>query len=124
MPTFHFIRFCLLLFLVKEEPMEDENSTFKTGVPLCKAPTVKKPPEKKEEFLPELLESLRISGEDTLFFVQLPDTLPGQPLSQESRPVRTEVQTEDGHMLLVKDKSQVCGRPLLEFKMCLFRHRE
>ncbi|CAI9556230.1 unnamed protein product [Staurois parvus] len=91
---------------VKEEPMEDEESVLKLGVPQCKAPAVKKPPEKKDVSLPELLESLRISGEDALFFVQLPDTLPGQPLSQESRPVRSEVQTEDGHVLLVKDKSQ------------------
>ncbi|KAM9311136.1 DNA-directed RNA polymerase III subunit RPC4 [Gastrophryne carolinensis] len=91
---------------VKEEPMEDVDGLFKFGLPPCKAPVVKKPPEKKEVFLPELLESLQISGEDALFFMQLPDTLPGQPLSQESRPVRSEVQTEDGHTLLVKDKSQ------------------
>ncbi|XP_040202092.1 DNA-directed RNA polymerase III subunit RPC4 [Rana temporaria] len=91
---------------VKEEPMEDADGVLKLGVPQCKAPAVKKPPEKKDVPLPELLESLRISGEDVLFFVQLPDTLPGQPLSQESRPVRSEVQTEDGHVLLVKDKSQ------------------
>ncbi|XP_072255933.1 DNA-directed RNA polymerase III subunit RPC4 [Pyxicephalus adspersus] len=89
---------------VKEEPMEDEEMKF--GVHQSKAPPVKKPPEKKDVPLPELLESLQISGEDTLLFVQLPDTLPGQPLSQESRPVRTEVQTEDGHVLLVKEKSQ------------------
>lgn len=91
---------------VKEEPMEDDDGVLSLGVPQCKAPAVKKPPEKKDVPLPELLESLRISGEDALFFVQLPDTLPGQPLSQESRPVRSEVQTEDGHVLLVKDKSQ------------------
>ncbi|PIN97772.1 hypothetical protein AB205_0180840, partial [Aquarana catesbeiana] len=86
--------------------MEDDDGVLSLGVPQCKAPAVKKPPEKKDVPLPELLESLRISGEDALFFVQLPDTLPGQPLSQESRPVRSEVQTEDGHVLLVKDKSQ------------------
>ncbi|XP_018425719.1 PREDICTED: DNA-directed RNA polymerase III subunit RPC4 [Nanorana parkeri] len=91
---------------VKEEPMENEDDDVKPGVPQCKAPVVKKPPEKKDVPLPELLESLGISGEDALFFVQLPDTLPGQPLTQESRPVRSEVQTEDGHVLLVKDKSQ------------------
>ncbi|KAM5172622.1 DNA-directed RNA polymerase III subunit RPC4 [Mantella aurantiaca] len=91
---------------VKEEPIEDVDSGFKFSVPQCKAPAVKKPPEKKDVSLPELLESLQVSGDDALFFVQLPDTLPGQPLSQESRPVRSEVQTEDGHVLLVKDKSQ------------------
>ncbi|XP_073445034.1 DNA-directed RNA polymerase III subunit RPC4 isoform X3 [Dendrobates tinctorius] len=91
---------------VKEETMEDDEGTLRTGVPPGKAPAVKKPPEKKDISLPELLESLQVSGEDALFFMQLPDTLPGQPPTQDSRPVRTEVQGEDGHMLLVKDKSQ------------------
>ncbi|XP_075714977.1 DNA-directed RNA polymerase III subunit RPC4 [Rhinoderma darwinii] len=90
---------------VKEEPMEDEGTSM-TAVPTCKAPVVKKPPERKDVSLPELLESLRVSGEDALFFMQLPDSLPGQPPTQDSRPVRSEVQGEDGHMLLVKDKSQ------------------
>ncbi|XP_068130793.1 DNA-directed RNA polymerase III subunit RPC4 [Hyperolius riggenbachi] len=89
---------------VKEEPMEDEDVAVKFAVP--KAPAVKKPPERKDISVPELLESLRLSGEDSIFFMQLPDTLPGQPPSQEARTVRTEVQSEDGHMLLVKDKSQ------------------
>ncbi|XP_063787877.1 DNA-directed RNA polymerase III subunit RPC4 [Pseudophryne corroboree] len=88
---------------VKEEPMEDEGA-WKSRVPTSKPPAVKKAPEKKDVSLPELLESLRISGEETLFFMQLPDTLPGQPPTQDSRPVKTEVQSEDGHMLLVKDK--------------------
>lgn len=91
---------------VKEEPMEDDEGLLKTGAPPIKAPAVKKPPERKDVSLPDLLETLQISGEDTLFFMQLPDTLPGQPPTQESRPVRTEVQSEDGHMLLVKDKGQ------------------
>lgn len=91
---------------VKEEPMEDDEGLLKTSVPPSKAPVVKKPPERKDVSLPDLLETLQISGEDTLFFMQLPDTLPGQPPTQDSRPVRTEVQTEDGHMLLVKDKGQ------------------
>lgn len=88
--------------------MEDDEGLMKTSVPPSKAPVVKKPPERKDVSLPDLLETLQISGEDTLFFMQLPDTLPGQPPTQDSRPVRTEVQTEDGHMLLVKDKGQVC----------------
>ncbi|KAM3925518.1 DNA-directed RNA polymerase III subunit RPC4 isoform 1-T1 [Leptodactylus fuscus] len=91
---------------VKEEPMEDDEGSLKTGLLPSKAPVVKKPPEQKDFSLPELLESLQVSGEDTLFFMQLPDTLPGQPPTQDSRPVRTEVQSEDGHMLLVKDKGQ------------------
>ncbi|XP_040270711.1 DNA-directed RNA polymerase III subunit RPC4 [Bufo bufo] len=92
---------------VKEEPMEDdEGITLKMGVPPSKAPSVRKPPEKRDVSLPELLESLHVSGEDALFFMQLPDTLPGQPPTQDSRPVRSEVQSEDGHVLLVKDKTQ------------------
>uniref|UniRef100_A0A8C5QCU5 RNA polymerase III subunit D n=1 Tax=Leptobrachium leishanense TaxID=445787 RepID=A0A8C5QCU5_9ANUR len=91
---------------VKEEPMEDEDSSWKPSLPLCKAPVVKKPPERKDVFLPELLESLKISGEDNLFFLQLPDTLPGQRLTQETRPVKVEVKSEDGQTLLVKDKDQ------------------
>ncbi|KAM4677584.1 DNA-directed RNA polymerase III subunit RPC4 [Discoglossus pictus] len=92
---------------VKEEPMEDEEGgPLKSGLPICKPPTVKKPPERKDVSLPELLESLRVSGEENLFFLQLPDTLPGQPPTQDSRPTKTEVQSEDGHTLLVKDKGQ------------------
>ncbi|KAM4747584.1 DNA-directed RNA polymerase III subunit RPC4 [Rhinophrynus dorsalis] len=91
---------------VKEEPMEDDDRSWKPGIPPCKAPAVKKPPEKKDVSLPELLESLRVSEEETLFFLQLPDTLPGQPPTQDTRPIKTEVQSEDGHMLLVKDKGQ------------------
>ncbi|XP_069820902.1 DNA-directed RNA polymerase III subunit RPC4 [Dendropsophus ebraccatus] len=91
---------------VKEEPMEEDEGSLKTGIPPSKAPAVKKPPERKDISLPELLETLRVSEEDTLFFMQLPDSLPGQPPTQDTRPVRTEVQSEDGHMLLVKDKGQ------------------
>ncbi|XP_063304545.1 DNA-directed RNA polymerase III subunit RPC4 [Pelobates fuscus] len=89
---------------VKEEPMEDEDAGWKTSLPPCKAPVVKKPPERKDVPLPDLLESLKVSGEESLFFLQLPDTLPGQRLTQEARPMKTEVKSEDGHQLLVKDK--------------------
>ncbi|KAM8974685.1 DNA-directed RNA polymerase III subunit RPC4 [Pelodytes ibericus] len=91
---------------VKEEPMEDEDGASKSGLPLCKAPVVKKPPERKDISLPDLLESLKVSGEETLFFLQLPDTLPGQRPTQDTRPVKSEVQSEDGQTLLVKDKGQ------------------
>ncbi|KAE8619268.1 hypothetical protein XENTR_v10009709 [Xenopus tropicalis] len=90
---------------VKEEPMEDAGA-WKPGVPSAKVPIVKKPPVTKDVSFPEMLESLRVSDEECLFFVQLPDTLPGQPPSLETRPTKTEVQSEDGHMLLVKDKGQ------------------
>ncbi|KAG8441122.1 hypothetical protein GDO86_006752 [Hymenochirus boettgeri] len=91
---------------VKEEPMEDDADTWKPGLPLSKTPIVKKPPERKDVALPEMLQSLRVSGEECLFFLQLPDTLPGQPPTKETRPVKSEVQSEEGHVLLVKDKGQ------------------
>ncbi|NP_001089656.1 polymerase (RNA) III (DNA directed) polypeptide D, 44kDa L homeolog [Xenopus laevis] len=91
---------------VKEEPMEDDAGAWKPGMSSAKAPIIKKPPETKDVSFPEMLESLKISDEECLFFMQLPDTLPGQPPSQETRPIKTEVQSEDGHVLLVKDKGQ------------------
>ncbi|XP_053318601.1 DNA-directed RNA polymerase III subunit RPC4 [Spea bombifrons] len=91
---------------VKEEPMEDEDQECKPGLPPCKAPVIRKPPERKDVTLPELLESLKVSGEETLLFLQLPDTLPGQRPTQDTRPVKTEVQNEDGQTFLVKDKGQ------------------
>ncbi|XP_053573936.1 DNA-directed RNA polymerase III subunit RPC4 [Bombina bombina] len=91
---------------VKEEPMDEDDGAWKPTVPISKAPCVKKPPERKDVSLPELLDSLKVSGEESLFFLQLPDTLPGQPPTQDTRPVKSEVQSEDGHTLLVKEKGQ------------------
>ncbi|MEE6510846.1 hypothetical protein FKM82_031159, partial [Ascaphus truei] len=91
---------------VKDEPMEDEEGEMKLGLTPCKPPVVRRPPERKDVSLPELLETLRVSGEERLLFLQLPDTLPGQPPTQDSRPIKSEVQSEDGHTLLVKDKVQ------------------
>lgn len=39
--------------------------------------------------------------------MQLPDSLPGQPPTKEHRPVKTEVQTEDGQSVLLKTEAEV-----------------
>uniref|UniRef100_A0A8C0EAN8 RNA polymerase III subunit D n=1 Tax=Bubo bubo TaxID=30461 RepID=A0A8C0EAN8_BUBBB len=45
--------------------------------------------------------------EEELLFLQLPDTLPGQPPTQDTKPIKTELQNEEGQMVVVKqEKSQ------------------
>lgn len=39
--------------------------------------------------------------------MQLPDSLPGQPPTKDHRPVKTEVQTEDGQSVLLKTEAEV-----------------
>ncbi|XP_010874690.2 DNA-directed RNA polymerase III subunit RPC4 [Esox lucius] len=84
---------------VKEEP-EDTPEVKKME------PTFRRPPLPEPKVLPELLESWRQSKEEELFFIQLPDSLPGQPPTQEVRPVKTEMQSEDGQSRLLKTESQ------------------
>lgn len=58
----------------------------------------------------ELLQRLSLAAEDELLFLQLPDTLPGQPPTQDTKPIKTELQTEEGQVVVVKqEKSQVIG---------------
>lgn len=55
----------------------------------------------------ELLQRLRLSAEEELLFLQLPDTLPGQPPTQDTKPVKTELHNEEGQVVVVKqEKSQ------------------
>ncbi|KAJ7994231.1 hypothetical protein DPEC_G00263750 [Dallia pectoralis] len=84
---------------VKQEP-EDTPEVKKIE------PTFRRPPLPEQEFLPELLETWSKSKEEALFFIQLPDSLPGQPPTQDLRPVKTEMQSEDGQSILVKTESQ------------------
>ncbi|KAL7981373.1 hypothetical protein Chor_002269 [Crotalus horridus] len=42
--------------------------------------------------------------EEDLLFLQLPDTLPGQPPTQDTKPLKTEVQNEDGQMMVIKQE--------------------
>ncbi|KAG7480678.1 hypothetical protein MATL_G00058860 [Megalops atlanticus] len=68
-------------------------------------PTFKPPPIPEPKSLPELLNSWSHSKGEELLFMQLPDSLPGQPPTQEARPVRTEVQSEDGQSVLVRTEN-------------------
>ncbi|XP_048368686.1 DNA-directed RNA polymerase III subunit RPC4 [Sphaerodactylus townsendi] len=88
---------------VKEEP-HDEEETLPTHKPsLAKEP----PPFPQNMSVAELLQKLNFCKEDELLFLQLPDTLPGQPPTQDSKPIKTEVQNEDGQMMMIKqEKSQ------------------
>lgn len=59
----------------------------------------------------ELLQRLSLSAEEELLFLQLPDTLPGQPPTQDTKPIKTELQNEEGQVVVVKqEKSQVGAR--------------
>lgn len=84
---------------VKQEPEEIEIKKVEA--------TFKPPPLPEPEVLPELLHRWSLSKGEELFFVQMPDSLPGQPPTTEHRPVKTEVQTEDGQSMLLKTESQV-----------------
>lgn len=73
-----------------------------------KSEAVFKPPALPEpEALSDLLHRWSLSKSDGLFFVQLPDSLPGQPPTKEYRPVKTEVQSEDGQSVLLKTETEV-----------------
>lgn len=84
---------------VKEEPEETEIKKLEA--------TFKPPPLPEPEVLPDLLHRWSLSKGEELFFMQLPDSLPGQPPTIEHRPVKTEVQSEDGQSVLLKTESQV-----------------
>lgn len=83
---------------VKQEPEEIE---IKKSEGIFKPPPLPEP-----EVLPDLLHKWSLSKGEELFFVQLPDSLPGQPPTQEHKPVKTEVQSEDGQSVLLKTESQ------------------
>ncbi|KAM3610172.1 uncharacterized protein V6R79_000044 [Siganus canaliculatus] len=83
---------------VKQEPMETE---------IKKSEAVFKPPPLPEpDVLSDLLHKWSLSKGDELFFMQLPDSLPGQPPTKEHRPVKTEVQSEDGQSVLLKTENE------------------
>ncbi|XP_021477215.2 DNA-directed RNA polymerase III subunit RPC4 [Oncorhynchus mykiss] len=84
---------------VKQEP-EDAPEVKKME------PTFRRPPLPEPEVLPELLDTWSQSKVEELFFIQLPDSLPGQPPTREVRPVKTEMQSEDGQSMLLKTESQ------------------
>ncbi|XP_069034568.1 DNA-directed RNA polymerase III subunit RPC4 [Embiotoca jacksoni] len=83
---------------VKQEPEEVEIKKTEA--------TFRPPPLPEPEVLLDLLQRWSLSKGDELFFIQLPDSLPGQPPTQEHKPVKTEVQSEDGQSVLLKTESQ------------------
>ena len=89
----------VILSSVKQEP--EENEVKKTEA------AFKPPPLPEPEILNDLLHQWSLSKGEELFFMQLPDSLPGQPPTIEHRPVKTEVQSEDGQSVLLKTESQV-----------------
>lgn len=98
---------------MKQEPEETEIKSEGTFRP---------PPLPEPEVLPDLLHRWSLSKGEELFFMQLPDSLPGQPPTKEHRPVKTEVQSEDGQAVLLKTESQVersCRRLRVKHVMML-----
>lgn len=67
----------------------------------------KPPPLPEPEILCDLLHKWSLSKGDELFFMQLPDSLPGQPPTTDHRSVKMEVQSEDGESVLLKTETQV-----------------
>ncbi|KPP71926.1 DNA-directed RNA polymerase III subunit RPC4-like [Scleropages formosus] len=88
----------LPLYAVKDEPARVQEA--KTGERAFKPPPLPEP-----QSLPELLDTFSRCKEEELLFVQLPDSLPGQPPTIESRPVKTEVQSADGQSVLLKTEN-------------------
>ncbi|XP_043967197.1 DNA-directed RNA polymerase III subunit RPC4 isoform X2 [Gambusia affinis] len=83
---------------VKQEPEEVEIKKVEA--------TFKPPPLPEPEVLPDLLHRWSLSKAEELFFIQLPDSLPGQPPTKEHKTVKTEVQSEDGQSVLLKTEPQ------------------
>ncbi|KAM6331339.1 DNA-directed RNA polymerase III subunit RPC4 isoform 1-T2 [Alca torda] len=86
---------------VKEEPCDEEHPP--------RALQSKGPPPgfPRDVSVAELLQGLSLAGEEELLFLQLPDTLPGQPPTHNAKPIKTELQNEEGQVVVVKqEKSQ------------------
>ncbi|XP_072288614.1 DNA-directed RNA polymerase III subunit RPC4 isoform X2 [Eucyclogobius newberryi] len=87
------------------EPMdtlsEEKEEKFKKTEPICRPPPLPEP-----EVLPDLMQKWSLSKGEELFFMQLPDSLPGQPPTKEAKPVKTEVQSETGQPMILKTETQ------------------
>ncbi|KAM6106692.1 LOW QUALITY PROTEIN: DNA-directed RNA polymerase III subunit RPC4 [Pterocles gutturalis] len=85
---------------VKEEPCDEDP-------PPQPAQTKGPPGFPRDVSAAELLQRLSLSSEEELLFLQLPDTLPGQPPTHDTKPSKMELQTEEGQVVVVKqEKSQ------------------
>ncbi|XP_035022836.1 DNA-directed RNA polymerase III subunit RPC4 [Hippoglossus stenolepis] len=100
----------------KIEKMEDDCEPMEPAVKVKQEPeeieikkseaAFKPPPIPEPEILHDLLNRWSLSKGEELFFIQLPDSLPGQPPTKEHKPQKTEVQSEDGQSVLLKTESQ------------------
>ncbi|KAG5280491.1 hypothetical protein AALO_G00060620 [Alosa alosa] len=87
------------LIKIKQEPDLPETKKLK--------PTFRPPPIPQPDVLSKLLESCNQLKGVELFFMQLPDSLPGQPpTTDKTRQAKTEVQSECGQSVLQKSESQ------------------
>ncbi|XP_060787171.1 DNA-directed RNA polymerase III subunit RPC4 isoform X2 [Neoarius graeffei] len=84
---------------VKQEPPD---------IPVMKKmePMFKPPPLPVPDSLPDLLQAWSHCKEEELLFMQLPDSLPGQPPTSDTRPTKSTVQSEDGQNVLQKAEGQ------------------
>lgn len=84
---------------MKEEPCEEDPKPAQPKGP---------PGFPQDVSAAELLQRLSLAAEEELVFLQLPDTLPGQPPTHDSKPIKSELHNEDGQVVVVKqEKSQV-----------------
>ncbi|KAM9858029.1 DNA-directed RNA polymerase III subunit RPC4 [Aulostomus maculatus] len=101
---------------IKIEKVEEDSEPMEPAVEVKQEPdeieikksegTFRRPPLPEPEVLPDLLHRWSLSKGEELFFMQLPDSLPGQPPTKEHKVVKTEVQSEDGQSVLLKTESQ------------------
>lgn len=92
---------------MKEEPRDEEEEAKMKAPPRTARKTPSLP---KDVSVAELLRELSLTQDEELLFLQLPDTLPGQPPTQDIKPIKTEVQSEDGQMVVIKqEKDRVCS---------------
>lgn len=75
---------------------------IKKAEPMFRSPSLPEP-----ELLPDLLEVWNHCKEEELLFMQLPDSLPGQPPTSDVRPTKTEVQSSDGQTMLQTTENPV-----------------
>lgn len=97
---------------MKEEPRDEEE----TSPALKPAPAKAPPPFPQDVSVAELLQRLALGKEDELLFLQLPDTLPGQPPTQDTKPVKMEVQNEDGQVVMIKQEKNQVGEDSVSLK--------
>ncbi|XP_076846334.1 DNA-directed RNA polymerase III subunit RPC4 [Brachyhypopomus gauderio] len=84
---------------VKQEPPDTPD--LKKAEPMFRPPPLPTP-----HSLPELLQLWGQCKEEELLFMQLPDSLPGQPPTSDIKPTKITVQSEDGQSVLQKTQDQ------------------